>query len=102
MIHFEGGWVSCGAYNRKIPNLSNASQRVTDDDAEQTSILPQHSLPEPAVVQCSMCPSHGLSFSSKTEYLHHVCADHLGEEQLKDFPEFLPNDIFEQAMKLPV
>ena len=78
-------------------NLTQESQQITDE--EPALIPPQDPIAEPAV-QCSMCQNDGISFSRRTEFLRHICVDHLGEEQLMAFPEFLPNDIFQQAKKL--
>ena len=87
-----------------LPLSSNLScttqepQQSTDD--ETTSTLPQTSKEEPPVVQCSLCEDLVVTFSRRTEFLKHICVDHFGEEHLVNFPEFLPNDIYQQAMML--
>ena len=83
-----------------LPLASDLSQDIQEvNDEEPTSMLPHHSVAEPAV-QCTLCQNQVMSFSRRTEFLQHICVDHFGEEQLVDFPEFLPNDIYQQAMKL--
>ena len=77
-----------------IGSLNSCSAQVTDE-------VEQHPLSEPAV-QCSLCQNQVITFSKRAEFLRHICVDHFGEEQLVNFPEFLPNDIFQQAMKLSI
>ena len=61
--------------------------------------LTEHPTEEPAV-NCALCPNQVVLFSNRAEFLRHVCVDHFHEEHLINFPEFLPNDIYQLAMKL--
>ena len=80
--------------------VTQESQQQTDEDRMLT--LSKNTIEERAVVQCSLCQDQAVSFSRRADFLRHVCVDHFGEEHLVDFPEFLPNDVFQQAMTLSI
>ena len=79
--------------DENLPDATLESQQATDEE---------NPMVETAVVQCSLCQNQAVSFSRRTEFLRHICVDHFGEEHLVDFPEFLPNDVFRQAMTLSI
>ena len=85
--------------NHCATNLPQDSQQQFTDE-ETTSELTHHPIIDESAVQCSMCNDQDVIFSRRDEFLRHICIDHFREEHLVDFPEFLPNDIFQQAMKL--
>ena len=81
----------------------------TDASLPSTSCLSHHVSQEPQqltteepAVQCSLCPDQIVFFSKRKEFLKHVCVDNFHEEHLINFPEFLPQEMYQQAMKLPV
>ena len=85
-----------------IGSLISCSAQVTYDVEEPISVLPQqHPLSGPTV-HCSLCKDHVETFSKRAEFLRHICVGHFGEEQMLNFPELLPNDIYQQAMNLSI
>ena len=81
-------------------HITSNQTHVTDE--ETMSKLAQNIMEESAVVQCNLCHNRVVPFSRRAEFLRHICVDHFGEENLINFPEFLPNDVFQQAMTLPI
>ena len=83
------------------PNQPTSMPQQQAKDEESTAEeITKHTIEEAAVVQCSLCNSKDVVFSRRTEFLRHICVDHFKEEHLVNFPEFLPDEIFQQAMKL--
>ena len=74
-------------------------QQQAKYEESTTEEITKHTIEE-AAVQCSLCNSKDVVFSRRTEFLRHICVDHFKEEHLVNFPEFLPDEIFQQAMKL--
>ena len=91
-------------FNTSIPQTSKSSHVPQDHheatDEETTSNL--DAMEETAAQLCSLCLNQVVLFSRRVDFLRHICVDHLQEEHLIDFPEFLPNEIFQQAMKLAI
>ena len=81
-------------------SVPSTSSDIPTFQADEETPGPQCPTEEQPVVHCSMCPDEILLFSKRQDFLRHMCVDHFNEEHLVDFPEFLPNDIYQQAMKL--